>query len=128
MILASRFKDARFTGVEINEEAVRDAKRNATSNGLKNIKFYCGDAGKYADTEKPQLVVVDPPRRGLSDGMIKILCDIAPESIIYVSCNPFTLVRDLTKLVGNGYKVREVTPVNMFPRSEHCETVVMLSR
>lgn len=127
MILASRFKDARFTGVEINEEAVRDAKRNATSNGLKNIKFFCGDAGKYADTEKPQLVVVDPPRRGLSDGMIKILCDIAPESIIYVSCNPFTLVRDLTKLVGDGYKVREVTPVNMFPRSEHVESVVMLT-
>ncbi len=128
MILASRFKDARFTGVEINEEAVRDAKRNAAANGLKNIKFFCGDAGKYADSEKPQLVVVDPPRRGLSDGMIKILSDISPESIIYVSCNPFTLVRDLGKITSDGYAIREVTAVNMFPRSEHVESVVMLSR
>lgn len=128
MLLASRFPDASFTGVEINREAVADAKHNAKQNGLRNIRFHCGDAAEYASSESPELVVVDPPRRGLSDGMIDVLREIGAENVIYVSCNPFTLARDLKKLVEFGYKIGEVTPVNMFPRSEHCETVVSLER
>ncbi|MBR6807034.1 MAG: 23S rRNA (uracil(1939)-C(5))-methyltransferase RlmD [Clostridia bacterium] len=128
MLLASRFRDASFTGVEINREAVADAKYNAKLNGLKNIKFHCGDAAEYASSESPELVVVDPPRRGLSDGMIDVLCKLAAENVIYVSCNPFTLTRDLKKLCEFGYEINEVTPVNMFPRSEHCEVIVSMTR
>ena len=82
MILASRFKDARFTGVEINAEAVADAKYNAKLNKMKNVDFFCGDAAGYAKDEKPGLVVVDPPRRGLSDSMIDILREIGAETVI----------------------------------------------
>ncbi|MBR5632715.1 MAG: 23S rRNA (uracil(1939)-C(5))-methyltransferase RlmD [Clostridia bacterium] len=126
MILASRFRDAHFTGVEINAEAVADAKHNAKLNGIKNIDFFCGDAAGYARDEKPELVVVDPPRKGLSDGMVDVLKELGAESMIYVSCNPFTLARDLSRMAELGYTVDEVTPVNMFPRSEHCEVVVRL--
>ena len=126
MILASRFKSARFTGVEINAEAVADAKYNAKLNGLSNVDFFCGDAAGYAKDEKPQLVVVDPPRKGLSDGMTEVMRELSPEAIIYVSCNPFTLARDLARLTEFGYVADEVTPVNMFPRSEHCEVVCAL--
>ncbi len=126
MILASRFKDAHFTGIEINAEAVADAKYNAKLNKIGNVDFFCGDAAGYAKEEKPELVVVDPPRRGLSDGMIDVLREIGAETVIYVSCNPFTLARDLARMVEFGYVVDEVTPVNMFPRSEHCEVVCAL--
>ena len=128
IILASRFTDARFTGVEINPEATEDAKRNAKLNNIGNIDFYCGDAGKFAAKESPELVVVDPPRRGLSDSMINVITEISPENVIYVSCNPFTLARDLKKLCDFGYKIYEATPVNMFPRSGHVECVVSLTR
>lgn len=128
MILASRYRDARFTGVEINPEAVEDAKRNAEMNRIGNIDFYCGDAARFAAENKPELVIVDPPRRGLSDRMIEVIKDISPENVIYVSCNPFTLARDVKKLCGFGYKIYEVTPVNMFPRTGHVECVVSLTR
>lgn len=128
MILASRFKDAHFTGVEINAEAVADAKYNAKFNKMKNVDFFCGDAAGYAKDEKPGLVVVDPPRRGLSDSMIDVLREIGAETVIYVSCNPFTLSRDLAKMAEFGYAADEVTPVNMFPRSEHCEVVCALRK
>jgi len=128
MILASRFGDARFTGVEINPEATEDAKRNAELNSIGNIDFYCGDAARFASENSPELVIVDPPRRGLSDRMIKVITDIAPENVIYVSCNPFTLARDLKKLCDFDYKIYEVTPVNMFPKAGHVECVVSLTR
>ncbi len=128
MILASRFKEARFTGVEINREAVADAKYNAKINGLSNVDFYCGDAAGYAASESPELVVVDPPRKGLSAEMLEVLRDTGAETVIYVSCNPFTLARDLKWLTDNGYSVDEVTAVNMFPRCEHVEVVVSLTR
>jgi 23S rRNA (uracil1939-C5)-methyltransferase len=128
MLLASRFPEASFTGVEINREAVADAKHNAKLNGLKNIRFHCGDAAEYASSESPELVVVDPPRKGLSDSMIDVLRDIGASNVIYVSCNPFTMTRDIVKLREFGYGIAEVTPVNMFPRSEHVETVVCLKR
>lgn len=128
MILASRYPGAVFTGVEINRQAVEDAKYNMKLNGLSNMKFFCGDAAGFASTESPELVVVDPPRRGLSDKMIGIIGNISPESIIYVSCNPFTLARDVKKLCEFGYTPKEATPVNMFPGSSHVETVVWLGR
>ncbi len=128
MILASRFNDAKFWGVEINESAVEDAKYNAKLNGFDNISFYCGDAGKFSADIELDLVLVDPPRAGLSESMTDILGNIGSERIIYVSCNPFTLARDAKRLEGFGYEVSEVTPVNMFPRSEHVETVAILEK
>ena len=128
MILAHLYRGARFTGVEINAEAVEDARMNAKLNRIDNIDFYCGDAGRFAAEKSPELVVLDPPRRGLSDRMIKVITDISPQSVIYVSCNPFTLARDAKKLCDFGYKIYEATPVNMFPRSGHVETAVLLCR
>lgn len=128
IILASRFKVASFTGVEINKSAVKDAKYNAELNGIQNIEFFCGDAAKYAAENKPELAVVDPPRRGMSGEAVKILTDMHPDNIIYVSCNPSTLARDAAILADHGYRISEAVPVNMFPRSEHVECVMLLTR
>ena len=76
----------------------------------------------------PDAVIVDPPRAGLRPGMVDALISLKPENIIYVSCNPFTLARDTEKILNSGYSIRSVTPVNVFPRTEHVETVVRLSR
>lgn len=127
IILASRFKNSSFTGVEINKSAVKDAKYNAELNGIQNIEFFCGDAAKYAAENKPELAVVDPPRRGMSGEAVKILTDMHPDNIIYVSCNPSTLARDAARLADHGYKISEAVPINMFPRSEHVECVMLLT-
>ncbi|MBQ4353666.1 MAG: class I SAM-dependent RNA methyltransferase [Clostridia bacterium] len=135
--LAKRFPDARFWGIEINPDAVRDAKLNAEHNGLANITFFCGDAATFRTRlgrkEHPELLVVDPPRAGLSKEMRRGLLSLSPERIIYVSCNPQTMARDLAALCasdGNSpaYELREAVPVNMFPRTKHCETVAWLTR
>lgn len=128
IMLAAHFPNARFTGVEINESAVRDAKFNAKLNGVGNIDFYCDDAARFASEHSPELTVLDPPRRGLSQNMLATVLTIMPQSIIYVSCNPFTLARDLKALREAGYAIRELSPINMFPRSSHTETVCLLAR
>lgn len=128
LVLASRLTWAHVTGIEINAEAVADAKYNARLNGIRNIDFFCGDAADYAKEKKPELVVVDPPRRGLSPEARELLASLGSENVIYVSCNPFTLARDCASLTESGYTVKSVTPVNMFPRSEHVECVVWLSK
>ena len=128
LILASRYPEANITGVEINAEAVADAKYNAKLNKVKNVDFFCGDAAGYAASGSPELVVVDPPRKGLSPQMLEVLKQTGAQTVIYVSCNPFTLARDLKWLTENGYAVDEVTAVNMFPRSEHCEVVCALRK
>lgn len=130
--LAKRFPNAKFWGIEINSDAVLDARHNAEVNGIKNITFFSGDAAtfrkKIPQSEKPELIVVDPPRAGLSKEMCADLVLLAPERIIYVSCNPQTMARDASKLCADGYQLREVVPVNMFPRTKHCECVVLLER
>jgi len=129
LTLARRFPDARFYGIEINADAIRDAKKNAAANGIGNIRFFCGDAASFREKipkkELPQLVVVDPPRAGLSDSMRKGLLALMPETVIYVSCNPQTLARDVKSLSAQ-YDVKRVVPVNMFPMTKHCECVVMM--
>ena len=129
LTLAKRFPDARFYGIEINADAVRDAKKNAAANGIGNIRFFCGDAASFREKipkkDLPQLVVVDPPRAGLSASMRKGLLQLMPETVIYVSCNPQTLARDV-KSLSEQYDVKRVVPVNMFPMTKHCECVVML--
>ena len=96
-----------------------------------NIRFFAGDAASFrkrtGDRERPSLVTVDPPRAGLSRQMRRELTDLAPERILYVSCNPQTLARDVRELTEAGYAVARVVPVNMFPATKHIETIAELT-
>ncbi len=120
-------------GVELNRDAVRDAKSNAAANGVKNIQFFCGDAGRFMvemaeARESADVVITDPPRAGCSLDFLRSLIRLAPKRVVYVSCNPETLARDLGFLTRKGYKAVKIQPVDMFPFTEHVETVVLLSR
>ena len=126
MYLAHRHPDARFWGVEIVSEAVEDARANAKANDLTNVEYFCGDAGAF---DYPvDVAVVDPPRKGLSAEMRSALLRLSPRRIVYVSCDPATMARDLSCLTAEGYAVDEVTPVNMFPSTRHVESIVCLTR
>ena len=118
-------------GVEFNRDSVADAKINAELNGIENVRFYAADAGKFmaelaAENEKIDVVVCDPPRAGCSPRFLKSLISLSPKKIVYVSCNPETLARDLYVLRNAEYKVKRIQPVDMFPFTEHVETVVEL--
>jgi len=119
-------------GVEIVSEAIADAKINAENNGIKNVRFICADAKDAAqmlakEGIKPDTVIVDPPRKGCVGEVLKIIAgDFAPERIVYVSCDPATLARDLKTLNELGYELKEYTPVDLFPRTAHVETVALL--
>ncbi len=120
-------------GVELNSDAVKDAKNNAAANGVKNIRFFCGDAGRFmvdmAEAgEKADVVITDPPRAGCSLDFLKSVIKLSPKRVVYVSCNPETLARDLGFLTRKGYKAEKIQPVDMFPFTEHVETVVLLSK
>ena len=120
-------------GVELNPDAVRDAVSNCKRNGMKNAKFFCADAGDFMEAlaeegESADVVFMDPPRAGSSKKFIDSLTKMAPERIVYISCNPETLARDLVYFTKNGYKVKKIQPVDMFPHTNHVETVVLLSR
>ncbi|MBR3415765.1 MAG: 23S rRNA (uracil(1939)-C(5))-methyltransferase RlmD [Clostridia bacterium] len=128
LALAKRFPDKRFYGIDLNKSAINDAIRNAERNGIKNIKFYCGDAAMKTEEGIPSAVIVDPPRAGLHPSMIDVLKDLSPDYLVYISCNPFTLARDAAKMVEFGYRIKCIAPVNLFPRTEHVETVVLMSR
>lgn len=124
----------RVIGVEVVPQAIEDAKRNAEHNGIVNAEFICADAGEAAALlaergEKPDAIVVDPPRKGLSPEVITEIKRMAPETIVYVSCDPATLARDLKLFSEDGaYAVKSIQPLDMFPRTKHVETVVLLSR
>ena len=120
-------------GIEVIPQAVQDAKDNARRNGIENAEFFCGDAGAAAlELEakgiKADVVVVDPPRKGLNADTIEALARFAPRRIVYVSCDPATLARDVALLKERGYKVANATAADLFPRCAHVETVVLLSR
>ena len=120
-------------GVELNRDAVKDAIVNARLNGLKNCWFSAGDAGEYLqgmarEGFKPDVVFLDPPRSGSSEAFLRALLKTAPKRAVYVSCDPETLARDLGILAADGYQVRKIQPVDMFPFTEHVETVVLMSR
>ena len=115
-------------GIEINESAVKDANYNKKLNNINNIEFLCEDANKIKNNYKNiDLVVVDPPRSGLGENAIKTIIDINPKRIVYVSCDPVTLARDL-KILQQNYLIKELTPVDMFPNTYHCESVCVLER
>ena len=120
-------------GVELNKDAVRDAVRNAKLNGIKNIRFFQGDAGAFMrkmamQKEKADVVFMDPPRSGSTEEFMESAVRLSPEKIVYISCNPETLARDLKYLTKKGYQMKEAWPVDMFGFTGHVETVVLLSR
>ena len=123
----------RVVGVELNADAVKDAKVNAELNGVDNIAFFEDDAGRFMVKEaqksaKYDVVIMDPPRAGASLDFLKCLVALSPKKVVYISCNPETQARDVAFLVKNGYRVKKIQPVDMFPHTEHVETVVLLSR
>lgn len=131
-IIASKYAGHVY-GVELNRDAVRDAKKNAKLNNIKNIDFVCADAGEYMvnlanENLSADVVIMDPPRAGSDVKFLKSLVKLNPKKVVYVSCNPETLARDLTFLSKNKYKIRKIQPVDMFPHTEHVETVVLLSK
>jgi 23S rRNA (uracil1939-C5)-methyltransferase len=120
-------------GVEVVPEAIEDAKRNAAINGIDNARFICADAGEAADKLfsegcRPDVVVLDPPRKGCNSLTINSVVSMEPSRIVYVSCDPATLARDLALFRQKGYECVRVKPVDMFPRTPHVECVALMSR
>ena len=120
-------------GVEVVEQAVADARDNARRNGIDNAEFFCGDAGKAAlELEKqgirPDVVVVDPPRKGLNSDTIEALDKMSPRRIVYVSCDPATLARDVKLLSERGYALKNAQAADLFPRCAHVESIVCLCK
>ena len=131
-IIASDQAD-QVLGVELNPDAVRDAIRNARENKVRNIQFYKQDAGKFMvelaeQKARVDVVFMDPPRAGSDEAFLSSLVRLAPRRVVYVSCNPHTLVRDLKYLTAHGYRVNKAVGVDMFAMTEHVETVVLMSR
>ena len=120
----------RVVGVELVEEAVEAAKENAAENGLKNCSFIAGDVGKVMDelTEKPDLIVLDPPRDGIHPKAMPKIIRFGVERIVYISCKPTSLIRDLVLLQEGGYQMVKACSVDMFPHTGGIETVVELRR
>ena len=120
-------------GVEVVEAAVTDAIENAKRNGIENAEFFCGDAGKAAlkleqEGIVPDVVVVDPPRKGLNGDTIEALHKMRPRRIVYVSCDPATLARDVALLKEKGYRLQSAQAADLFPRCAHVESIVCLCR
>lgn len=124
---------ARLIGNDIVPSAVENARRNAAQNGVTNAEYFCGDASAIAqklaaDGLHPDVIITDPPRKGMDEPVLDALAAMAPERIVYVSCDPGTLARDLKRLTERGYVPVRCEAVDMFPRTAHVETVVLLER
>ena len=119
-------------GIEIVKEAIEDAKNNAKNNNIKNAKYYHGDAGEFILSQKEKginydVVIMDPARKGADNKFLSTLLNTKPKKIVYVSCDPATLARDL-KILSPEYTIEDVTPVDMFPQTFHVETVCLLTK
>ena len=130
LFLAQKAK--KVYGIEIVEDAIKDAKRNAKINNMDNVEFYVGKAEEvvpkmYKEGKRANVVVVDPPRKGCDEKVLDTIVSMEPDRVVYVSCNPSTLARDLAYLNERGYKCHEIQPVDMFPHSVHVENVPGLS-
>ena len=131
-LLASRHANS-VTGTELSPEAVKDASRNAAANNISNASFVRADAGQYMQNladkgENAYVVFKDPPRSGSTRQFLASLVKLNPKKIVYVSCGPESLRRDLTYLTANGYKTEYIKPVDMFPWTQHIESCVLLER
>ena len=119
--------------MELNQDAVRDAINNAKMNQISNIRFFCNDAGRFLVNmaeagEKADVVIMDPPRSGSTEEFMDSIAKMGAKKVVYVSCNPETLARDLAYMKKLGYKAKEAVGFDMFPATEHVETVVLLSK
>ncbi|MDR1463921.1 MAG: 23S rRNA (uracil(1939)-C(5))-methyltransferase RlmD [Oscillospiraceae bacterium] len=124
---------AEVVGIEVVPAAAADAAENARRGGISNARFLCADAAEgmaslAAEGFRPDVIVVDPPRKGCAPALLDLMAEAAPRRIVYISCNPATLARDLAILAKKGYAAREVTPVDMFPRTAHAECAALLER
>ena len=131
--LSAAKKSMRAIGVEIVEKAIENAQENAERNAIQNAEFYCGKAENIVPEllEKgisPDIVILDPARKGSDEKTLTAIAEAVPRKIVYVSCNPATLARDLKFLAGLGYEVKKATAVDMFPNTAHIETVVLLTK
>lgn len=131
-IIASK-KAKQVISAELNRQAVKDAIANAKLNSIKNINFVNMDAGQFMmqttyENQKADVLFMDPPRAGSDENFIKAAIELSPSKIVYISCNPETQSRDLNAFVANGYTVTKIQPVDMFPQTNHVETVVLMSR
>ena len=131
-IIASKAA-GKVIGVELNQDAVRDAINNAKMNGIENIRFYCNDAGRFLvnmaeQGEKADVVIMDPPRSGSTEEFMDAVGKLGAGRVVYVSCNPETLARDVGYMKKLGYRAVEAWPVDMFPETDHVETIVLLSK
>ena len=130
-IFASKYVKSVY-GIEIVKQAIENAKENAKINNVKNISFICGDVEEAFDklinknNVKPTVIIVDPPRRGLDDKTVQNILNLRTKKVVYVSCNPATMVRDIKKLDGT-YIVEKIQPVDMFPYTHHVECVAVLN-
>ena len=120
-------------GVELNQDAVRDAVQNAKKNGITNAQFFCNDAGRFmshmaARSESADVVFMDPPRSGSTEEFIDAVALMQPKRVVYISCGPDTLARDLKVFAKHGYRAKEAWPVDLFGWTGHVETVVLLSK
>ena len=131
--LAMAASAGQVIGVEVVPEAIEDAKENAIRNGIHNARFFCADAGEAAkrlaaEGVRPHVITVDPPRKGLSPDVIDAMAEMAPERIVYVSCDPATLARDVKLLGEKGYRFDSACAVDLFPRTKHVESICLLTR
>ena len=131
--LIAASKAGEVIGVELNRDAVRDAVGNSKRNGIKNVQFYQGDAGEFmvnmaAQGERADVVFMDPPRAGSDEKFMDSVVKMSPKKVVYISCNPETLARDLEYFQKNGYRSAGIWPVDLFPFTNHTEIVCLLSR
>ena len=129
--LIASSKAKKVIGVELNRDAVKDAITNAKRNNIHNVTFYNEDAGKFMvemarNGQKADVVIMDPPRTGSDEAFLSSVVQLAPEKVVYVSCGPDTLARDLKYLTKHGYRMKECSPYDMFPFTRHVEAVCLL--
>ena len=126
-------KVKKLIGVEIIPQAIENAEKNAVLNGISNAEFICSDAAKAAvklekNGIRPDVIILDPPRKGCDKNLIETVVSMTPERVVYVSCDSATMARDISILNELGYKPIEITPVDMFPATPHVESVVLLTK
>lgn len=131
MILSRKVKQV--IGVELNKDAIKDANNNAKSNNINNIKFVCDDASKFMTQLASQktnidIVIMDPPRSGSTSEFIDAIATLNPKQVVYISCDPSTQARDIKNFKKKGYHAKDVYPYDMFPNTQHVESVVLLSK
>ena len=129
--MCAAHKAESVAGVEVVEQAIENARKNAAANNVNNVTFYAGEAERIfpqlvESGINPDVIILDPPRKGSDETTLSAIVKASPERIVYVSCNPATLARDVRYLEDNGYSAADAVGVDMFPQTVHVETIVLL--